>query len=86
MPSRCWRPAGQQEESDLDTTTIGIDLAKRSFELAIADEHYRVRQRLRLSRARFEQFIGNAPASLFVLEACGSAQHWGVSCNHSAIR
>lgn len=61
----------------MDTTTIGIDLAKRSFEVAIADEHYRVRQCLRLSRARFEQFIGNTPASLFVLEACGSAQHWG---------
>lgn len=61
----------------MHTTTIGVDLAKRSFELAIADEQYRITERLRLSRRRFEQFIANREASLFVLEACGSSQHWG---------
>lgn len=57
-------------------TTIGVDLAKRSFELAIADEQYRITERLRLSRRRFEQFIATRAESLFVLEACGSSQHW----------
>jgi len=61
----------------MHTTTIGVDLAKHSFELAIADKQYRITERLRLSRRGFEQFIATRQASLFVLEACGSSQHWG---------
>lgn len=60
----------------MHTTTVGVDLAKRVFQLAIADEHFRVVDRKRLTRARFERYIGTCTASVFVMEACGSAQHW----------
>jgi transposase len=43
----------------------------------VADESYRVTVRKRLTRTRFQHWIGQQPASVFVLEACGSAQHWG---------
>lgn len=57
--------------------TVGVDLAKTRFEVAIADEHYQIQKRLRLTRPRFEQFIANHPQSLFVMETCGTAQHFG---------
>lgn len=63
----------------MNTTTriVGVDLAKNRFEIAVADQHYRIEQRKTLTRARFEQFIAQQPPSVFVVEACGSAQHWG---------
>jgi transposase len=60
----------------MHTTTVGVDLAKNHIQVAVADERYRVQQRLRLTRARFEAFIAKHPRSLFVIEACGSSQPW----------
>jgi len=61
----------------MNATTIGIDLAKNCFQLAIADERYRVQRRERFTRKRFVQFMANHPKSLVLMEACGSANHWG---------
>ena len=61
----------------MHATTIGVDLAKTRIQLAVADEHHQVQQRLRLSRTRFEAFVANHPKCLFVMEACGSSQPWG---------
>jgi transposase len=57
-------------------TTVGVDLAKNRFEVAVADEQFRVGRRERLTRARFSQFFSNRPPSLIVMEACGSAHYW----------
>lgn len=61
----------------MNATTIGIDLAKNCFQLAVADERYRVQRRERFTRKRFVQFMGNHPKSVVLMEACGSANHWG---------
>lgn len=61
----------------MNTTTVAVDLAKNRFEIAIADEQYRIQQRKRLNRRQFTQFLAQQPLSLVVMEACGSAQHWG---------
>jgi transposase len=61
----------------MNTTTVAVDLAKSRFEIAIADEHYQIQQRKRLSRSQFARFVALQPPSRFVMEACGSAQHWG---------
>ncbi|HEX5048873.1 MAG TPA: IS110 family transposase [Gammaproteobacteria bacterium] len=61
----------------MDATTIGVDLAKNVFEVAVADERYRVQSRQRLTHARFARFCANHPKSEFVMEACGSAHYWG---------
>ena len=60
----------------MDTTTVGVDLAKSRFELAVADGEYRIQRRARLTRTQFAHFFGNHPPSRVVMEACGSAHHW----------
>ncbi len=57
-------------------TTIGIDLAKSVFELAVSHEPGRVAERHRLSRSQFGRFLAERPAATLVLEACGSAHFW----------
>ena len=59
----------------MDATTVGVDLAKNVFEIALADERGHIVERHRLSRARFDRFFVNRPACRIVMEACGSAHH-----------
>ncbi|MEW5881284.1 MAG: IS110 family transposase [Pseudomonadota bacterium] len=56
---------------------MGIDLAKNVFEVAVADRDWRVVERARLSRAQFERWFANRVVGQVVMEACGSAHHWG---------
>jgi transposase len=59
----------------MDATTVGVDLAKNVFQIAVADARGHILERHRLSRARFELFFSNRPACRIVMEACGSAHH-----------
>jgi transposase len=59
----------------MDATTVGIDLAKNVFEIALADERGHIVERQRLTRARFDRFFVNRSACRIVMEACGSAHH-----------
>lgn len=61
----------------MHATTVGVDLAKNVFELAISEGPGRPLRRERLSRVRFARFFANFPPCLIVMEACGSAHHWG---------
>lgn len=61
----------------MDATTVAVDLAKNVFQLAIADRHWRIVRTLRLSRAQFERWFDNARVDTVIMEACGSAHHWG---------
>jgi transposase len=56
---------------------VGVDLAKNVFELAVADGDWRIVERARLTRGQFERWFVNRRVGLVVLEACGSAHHWG---------
>jgi transposase len=55
---------------------VGIDLSKNVFELAVADEHWRITERARLTRSQFERWFANHAVGLVVMESCGSAHHW----------
>jgi len=57
-------------------TTVAVDLAKSVFQLAEADDQWRVVRTHRLSRAQFERFFANRAVKLVIMEACGSAHHW----------
>jgi transposase len=59
----------------MNATTVGVDLAKNVFEIALADERGHIVERQRLTRARFDRFFVNRPACRIVMEACGSAHH-----------
>ena len=56
---------------------VGVDLAQNVFELAVADRNWQIVQRHRLSRRQFERWFVNRQVGLVVMEACGSAHHWG---------
>ena len=57
--------------------TVAIDLAKTVFELAAADETWRIVERRRLSRRQLEQYFANRSVGRVVMEACGTAHYWG---------
>lgn len=60
----------------MSTVTIGVDLAKHVFEVAVAKRAGTVAQRKRLSRAQFERFWAVQARCRVVMEACAGAHYW----------
>jgi Transposase len=60
----------------MNATTVAVDLAKNVFELAVADEHWKVIERARLTRGQFERWFQNRAVRLVVMEACATAHYW----------
>jgi transposase len=56
---------------------IGVDLAKRSFQLHGAGADGSVLFRKKLSRGRMLDFLAQEPPSLVAMESCASAHYWG---------
>jgi transposase len=61
----------------MNATTVAVDLAKNVFALVAADANGKIIERARLTRAQFERWFANREVGLVVMEACGSAHHWG---------
>ncbi len=61
----------------MQSTTIAVDLAKSVFEVAVSDRPGRVAERHRLSRGQFSRFLADCAPATVVMEACGTAHHWG---------
>ena len=57
-------------------TTLGIDIAKRSFHLLGAGTRGQVVLRRKLTRKRLAQFIANLPPCVIGMEACAGAHYW----------
>ena len=57
-------------------TMIGVDLAKRVFQLHGASMTGHVAFRKKLTRERFRQFMAKQRPCVVVFEACGSASYW----------
>jgi transposase len=65
----------------MDATTVAVDLAKDTFEVALANRAGRIVERKRLTRRQFERFIDElTPGIEVVMEACGTAHYWGRRC------
>ncbi len=58
-------------------TTIAVDLAKSVFQVAVSTRPGHVDREHRLSRARFLPFLATHAPATVLMEACGSANHWG---------
>lgn len=56
---------------------VGIDLAKRIFQIHGADEKGKTILRRKLSRSELKKFILNLPSCVIAMEACGSSNYWG---------
>jgi transposase len=58
-------------------TVFALDLAKSVFEVAVSQHPGRVSQQRRLTRSQLLRFMGKQSPSTVLMEACGSAHHWG---------
>lgn len=55
---------------------IGLDIAKRIFQLHSVDPETGEITRLKLGRSELIPFFANRAASIVAMEACGSSHHW----------
>ena len=60
-----------------EVSIIGIDLAKRSFQLHGARADGSVAFRKKLSRGKLLAFLASQPRCVVAMEACASAHYWG---------
>ena len=60
-----------------EVSIIGVDLAKRVFQVHGAAADGSVVFRKKLSRAQLLPFLARQPASIMAMEACGTAHHGG---------
>ncbi|WP_119965672.1 IS110 family transposase [Simplicispira lacusdiani] len=60
----------------MHATTVAVDLAKSVFQIAVADDQWRIIETQRLTRSQFERWFINRSVGLVIMEACGSAHHW----------
>ena len=58
-------------------TIVGIDLAKRSFQLHGAGADGSVAFRRKLSRERLLDFLASQPRCVVAMKACAGAHQWG---------
>jgi transposase len=61
----------------MNASTVAVDLAKSVFQLAVADDAWKVIESHRLTRSQFERWFDNREVDLVIMEACGSAHYWG---------
>jgi len=61
----------------MKNTVFAIDLAKSVFQLAVSHHPGRISQERRLTRSQLLRFMGKQSPSIVLMEACGSAHHWG---------
>jgi transposase len=82
-----WVATTNQEEANMDATTVAVDLAKDIFEIALANRASRVIERKRLTLRQFERFIdGLNSGTEVIMEACGTAHYWGRRCRARGLR
>ena len=60
-----------------EVSIIGIDLAKRSFQVHGASADGSVAYRRKLSRGKLLSFLASQPPCTVAMEACASAHYWG---------
>lgn len=60
----------------MNITTIGIDIAKRFFQIHGVDANGKTVLKKKLIRDQVLNFMSNLPKCLVGIEACGSSNHW----------
>lgn len=70
----------------MESTTVGIDLAKQVFSVCVMNEKGHVTQRLELKRDSLADWLRQRPAGTVVaMEACSSAHHWACFCMQNGL-
>jgi transposase len=66
----------KQEETVMNITTVGLDLAKNVFHVAGMDAQGKEQVKKRLSRSQVLKYFANLPRCLIGMEACASAHYF----------
>jgi transposase len=66
----------EKEPSEMNVTTIGIDLAKSVFQLHGVDAQGEIVFRKKLRRSAVQVFLRDLPPCLIGMEACATAHFW----------
>jgi transposase len=66
----------EEEESAMNITTIGLDIAKNVFQVHSVNTNGKVVFRKQLKRVQVLAFFANLSPCLIGLEACGGAHYW----------
>jgi transposase len=66
----------EEEESAMNSTTIGLDIAKNVFQVHGVNANGKAVLRKQLKRSQVLAFFANLPPSLVGLEACAGVHHW----------
>ena len=61
----------------MNCTVIGVDLAKRVFQLHWIETETGEICRLQIKRNQLVEFFANRKPCVIAMEACGSAHYWG---------
>jgi transposase len=69
-------PTLEGRETIMDTTTYGLDIAKRVFQMYWVEPETGEIMNRRFSRQQLIEFLGQRVAGRVALEACGSAHWW----------
>jgi transposase len=64
----------------METTQVGVDLAKSVFEIAVSHEVGQVAEHRRLNRSGFRRFVETLEPSEILMEACCTSHYWGREC------
>jgi transposase len=65
----------------MNSTTIGLDIAKSVFQVHGCDQNGKAVIRTQLKRHQVLAYFANLPASLIGLEACGGSHYWARELN-----
>src|SRR4051812_30049760 len=68
--------ATEEEPSTMQITTVGLDLAKRVFQVHGVDAAGKAILRRKLQRSEMLVFFANLPPCLIGIEACATAHYW----------
>jgi transposase len=66
----------KKEESKMNATTIGVDIAKMIFQVHGVDLGGRRIIKKKMKRAQVLAFFANLPPALIGIEACAGAHYW----------
>jgi transposase len=66
----------RKEESEMNATPIGLDIAKTVFQVHGVDRTGKTVQHKQLKRAQVLAFFANLPPPVIGLEACAGAHYW----------
>ena len=61
----------------MKNTVFALDIAKSIFQLAVSHHPGRISQQRRMTRSQLLRFVGQQPPAVILMEACGTAHHWG---------